>query len=253
MRNALRTLVGIGCLVAIVVAGAASTWAQTTLDDFDQALAAIPLSSHVRILTAIEYGLSTPGFPAADLLQLIHRLAAIPGTGDEKESILMLLTRAIESGQSIGGLLPVGFDLANALEEGLPIEGVVLEALKGIAQGVPITSIASGVSQRLTLLREVRDLLFEREIFRQTPGSPSSAPTILAAESFDQLVVQIADAVSDYVGGGGSPFEGNELYGLVTDRLTRLAPSVVPSADVALVLDRIGPPDLTRIALAALR
>ena len=185
-------------------------------------------------------------------MSLIQRLAGIPGSAEEKDSILLLFARTLEKGMPIDELLPTGFQLADALEEGLPIEGILLEALKGIAQGSSISVINASLTQRLILLREVRDLLFERGIFRVSTGSAQSSPTALPANRFDQLVVQIADAVSDFLEGGGRPFEGEAMYELVADRLHRLPEAVVLPEDVSLVLDRIGPPDLTQVALAAL-
>ena len=242
----------IGLFLSILLIGTVGATAQISLADFDHALDAIPLTAQDRILNAIEVGLSQPGFPADDLLNLIHRLAPIPGSAEETESILLMFARTLESGQAIDSLLPKGFELASALEEGLPVEGVLLEALKGIAQGSPISVIAGGITQRLLLLREVRDLLFSRGILRASAGSPQTTPTALPEARFDQLVVQIADAVSDFLEGGGRPFEGEEMYALVSDRLHRLPESVVRPEDVSLVLDRIGPPDLTQVALAAL-
>jgi len=241
----------IGLLLAILLITVAAT-AQISPGQFDYALAQMSLASHGRILAAFEMGLSQPGFPADQLMALIHRLTPIPGPIEEKESILLLFTRTLESGMPIDGLLPTGFELASALEEGLPIEGILLEALKGIAQGSAVSTISAGITQRLTLLREIRDLLFERGIFRVPVGSAQSTPTALPADRFDRLVVQIADAVSDYLEGGGRPFEGEEMYALVADRLHRLPEVVVLPQDVSLVLDRIGPPDLTQVALAAL-
>ena len=251
MSGKLRRPFQIWLLLSILLMATAAT-AQVSPAQFDHALASMSLASHDRILAAIELGLSQSAFPADGLMTLIHRLTPIPGSIEEKESILLLFARTLESGMPIDGLLPTGFALASALEEGLPIEGILLEALKGIAQGSPISTINAGITQRLTLLGEVRDLLFERGIFRVPAGSPQSTPTALPAERFDQLVVQIADAVSDYLEGGGRPFEGEEMYALVADRLHRLPEAVVLPEDVSLVLDRIGPPDLTQVALAAL-
>jgi len=252
MRSCAKWRIGSIFLLALVLIGTVGATAQITLADFDRALSAIPLGAHDRILQAIDLGLATPGFPASGLLSLIERLAAVPAASEDKELVLLLFTRALEARMSIDGLLPIGFDLADALEEGLPVEGVILEAFKGIAQGSPVAVIEEGIRQRLILLQEVRDLLFTRGIFRATPGGSGSSPTALPPARFDQLVVQIADAVSDYLEGGGSPFEGAALYALVADRLRRLPATVVLPEDVDLVLDRIGPADLTQVALAAM-
>jgi len=238
-------------LAALLVAAVCAT-AEIPLAEFDRALRAMPLEAHDRILAAIESRLSSPEFPADELHALIERLAPIAGPTTEKEAILLMLARALESDLSLDGLLPAGHDLAGAIEEGLSIEGIVLEALKGIAQGSPTAVIVAGITRRLTLLRDVRDLLFSREIFRASAGSSQAAPTALPAARFDELVVQIADAISDYLEGGGSPFDGAALYELIAVRLRRLPEAVVRAEDVDLVLDRIGPPDLTSVALNAL-
>jgi len=252
MRRWSRCPLWTGLATLLIVVGSFAAVGQAGLSDFDRALSAIQLASHDRILAAIEEGLGTPGFPASNLLSLIGRLASLPVSANDKELILLLQTRALEGGMSIDGLVNVGFDLAAALEEGLPVEGVILEAFKGIAQRSPVSVIEAGIRQRLTLLREVRDLLFARGIFRTPPGGSQSSPNALPSSRFDQLVIQIADAVSDYLEGGGSPFEGAALYELVADRLRRLPATVVQPEDVDLVLDRIGPADLTQVALAAL-
>jgi len=253
MRLCRGRIASILVVLGLLAAASVITAAQIPLEEYDMALSAIPMMSHGRILSAIESELGEPGFPADDMLQLIHRLASIPAQDEDKEAILLLVTRAIERGQPVEGLIGVSFDLANALDEGLPISEVINEALKGITQGASIVVIEAGIIQRLSLLREVRDLLFERGIFRVPPDDPYIPPSALGAESFDLLVGEIADAVSDYLSGGGSPFDGDALHGLVSDRLGRLANSVVPGEDVDLVLENIGPPDLTRVALVAIR
>jgi len=253
--NRNRGFFGLVALLGVLLALSVTTAARATVDDFDLALSTMSLNSHDRILAAITAGLEQPGFPADNLLALIQQLASISGSAEEKEMILLLFARALESGMSIIGLLPIGFDLANALQEGVHIETVILEALKGIAQGSPILVIEAGISQRLTLLREVRNLLFTRGISRAPSGS-SATSTALPAARFDELVDQIADTLSDHLEGGGGPFDGNPpgqaLYDLVADRLGKLPASLVTSEDVALVLSVIGPADLTQIALAAL-
>jgi len=245
----LTTILGL----LLIVAGSLGAIGQIPLEEYDLALSAIPMGSHGRILGAIGSRLDMPGFPAEDVLQLIYRLAPIPAANEDKEAILLLVTRAIERDLPIEGLVGVSFDLANALEEGLPISEVINEALKGITQGASIVVIEAGIIQRLTLLREVRDLLFERGILRASPGAGFVPETALSAESFDQIVAEIADTVSDFLAGYGSPFNADGLFDLVSDRLRWLADTVVPAEDVDRVLENIGPPDLTRVALAAIR
>jgi len=252
MSRTRRSIVRVGLLCAALLAASLMGAARASIGDFDRALAGIPLSDPERILAAIEGGLEQPGFPGDGLLSLINGLASIPGSANEMEMILLLFARALENGMPIDGLLPIGFQLANALEEGLPIEGVLLEALKGIAQGSHISIIEAGISQRLTLLWSVRDLLFSRGVFRVPSGAPQTSPNAIPAVRFDELVDQIADALSDYLEGGGGPFDGQAMFVLVSDRLRRLPESVVAPEDVELVLGAIGPADLTQIALAAL-
>jgi hypothetical protein len=250
--NRTRGFIGLVALLGVLLSLSLTASARATVDDFDRALSTMSLSSHDRILAAITAGLEQPGFPADNLLALIERLSLISAPADEKEMILLLFARALEGGLSITGLVPIGFDLADALEEGIPIESVLLEALKGIAQNSPISVIEAGISQRLTLLWSVRDLLFSRGVFRQPAGTAQSVANALPAARFDELVDQIADAVSDYLEGGGGPFDGEAMYALVADRLGKLPASLVTSEDVALVLSVISPADLTQIALAAL-
>lgn len=250
--NRLRALQRIVILAVTLLSITVGTAAQATLGDFERALGAMPLEDPARILAAIESGLQQPSFPAQSLLGLIERLASIPDSVQEKEMVLLLITRALENGMPIDGLVSTGFRVATALEEGLPVEGILLEALKGIAQGTTVSVIESGIAQRLTLLWEVRDLLFSRGVFRIPVGAPQSTANALPAARFDSLVDQIADTLSDYLEGGGGPFDGQAMYSLVADRLSRLPESIVRPEDVDLVLNLIGPPDLTQIALAAL-
>jgi len=245
MQRILIIALGLLVIGALFVAG------QDSLADFRNALQQVPVGSLDRMLAAIEAGFTQPGFPANPLLSLIHHIAHIPASQEDKESVLLLITRAMEEGLQIEGLIEKGFELSAALEEGLPIDGILLDALKGIAQRSPVVLIERKISQGLVLLRGVRDLLFEKDIFAVPVGGQRTIPSALPAPRFNQLVVQIADAVSDYIEGGGSPFEGHALYELVGDRLRRLPAQVVPVEDVELVLERISPADLTRVTLAA--
>jgi len=236
-----------------LLALSASGYGEATIDDFARLLSSIPLRSEDRILAAIETGLSQDGFPADMMFRLTTQLVAIQGSPEEKEGILLLIARTIEEGLPAEGMIEKGFDLAGALgEEGLPIEAIILEALKGFAQRTPLTAIEAGISRRLVLLRAVRGLLFEKGIFSLPPGAPQTGPTALPEERFNELLLQISDGISDYLDGGGSPFEGEALLAQVTDRLTKLPAEVIPKSDVELVLDRITASDLTRVALAAL-
>ena len=249
-RSRIASLIAALGLLAAATLGAT---AQIPIEEFGMALSAISMGAHDRILGAIDSQLGAFGFPAEEVLQLIYQLAPIPAANEDKEAILLLVTRAIERDLPVEGLVGVSFDLAHALDEGLPISEVINEALKGITQGVSSAVIEAGITQRLSLLREVRDLLFERGIFRAAPDEGYVPASALAAESFDLFVAEIADAVSDFLSGGGSPFDGDALYGLVSERLNRLPDTLVPADDVHRILENIGPPDLTRVALAAIR
>jgi hypothetical protein len=214
-----------------VVALALTGLTQVPLSEFGTALAAIPLAAADRILAAISIGLGQDGFPAEELLHLIDRLAASPSPSGEKEAILLVL--------------------AGALEDGLPIETLVGKALEGLTRGIALPTIEQGLNQRVILLAEVRDLLYAEGIFSVAPGSPQTVPTALPTPRFDQLVVQIADAVGDYLEGGGSPFDGHALYQQVYERLTLLQGVTLTKGDVELVLERIEAADLTQVALKA--
>jgi len=230
----------------------AAGYAQVSIDDFTRALSALPLTSGDRILAAIETGLSQEGFPAERMLQLVEQLVVIPGSVEEKEGILTLVARTIEEGLPVDGIIEKGFNLAGALGEGLPIEAIIMEALKGFTQGTPLPSIEYGISRRLFLLRAVRDLLFEKGIFSVPPGAPQTSPNALPEPRFNELLLQISDEVGDYLDGGGSPFEGEVLRTQVINRLTRLKGDVILGSDVKLIRDNITASDLTRVALAAL-
>jgi len=244
----------IGCLFVLIGLLSLSTIgsAQVSIDDFSLALSALPLTSEDRILAAIGAGLSQDRFPAARMLQLTQQIVTIPGSVEEKEGILILIARTIEEGLPADGMIEKGFALAAALGEGLPIKAIIQETLKWFTQRAPLSSIEYGISRRLLLLRAVRDLLFEKEIFSLPPGAPQTVPTALPEPRFNELLLQISDEVGDYLDGGGSPFEGEVLRTQVINRLTRLRGEVILGSDVTLIRDNITASDLTRVALAAL-
>jgi len=204
---------------------------QVPMSEYERALLAIPVSSTERFVAAIELGMSQADFPAAEVLQLIDRLAATPDSGPEKEALLL--------------------HVVAALEEGLPVDGLVTKGLEGLARGIPVAQIEQSLHQRLVLLAETRDLLYAKGIFSVAPGSPQSVPTALPTPRFNLLVTHISDTIADYLEGGGSPFEGQTLYQEVRFRLTSLEGATLVSEDVDLVLKRIEPADLTRVALSA--
>jgi hypothetical protein len=214
-------LVGLGtCVVA-----------QIAVSEFEHALRAIPVSEINRYVAAVELVLSQPDFPAVEVLQLIERLAMTPYSAQEKEALL--------------------FDMVVAMEDGLPVDGLVTKGLEGLARGVPVPQIKQSLHQRLILLAETRDLLYAKGIFSVAPGSPQSVPTALPTPRFNLLVTHISDTLADYLEGGGSPFEGQTLYQEVRFRLTSLEGVTLNAEDVDLVLKRIEPADMTRVALSA--
>jgi hypothetical protein len=245
------------CLSLAVVLLSQGGFSQVLIGDFAQALSAIPLTSSERILNAIELGLSGEGgFPAEQMLHLIQQLATLSGDPTDKEAVLLLLTRALEEELPVDGLLAKGFELAAALEEGLPIEEIVLEARKLITLRMPLSTIEQDLSLRLALLRGVRDQLFDMDIFILPPGATPRSPSELPASHFNQLLVQIADAIGDYLAGGGSPHV-DALLESVSTRLENLSADpnpTIPKEDVDLVLklpDPLKLEDLTAIALEA--
>jgi hypothetical protein len=215
----------------LVVWFAASALAQVPISDFEQALGAIPVSDVSRFVAAVELGMSQSDFPAVEVLQFIGRLASTAYSAAEKEAVLV--------------------HVFVAMEEGLPVDGLVTKGLEGIARGVPLQQIEQSLRQRLTLLVETRDLLYAKGIFSVAPGSPQSVPTAVPTPRFNLLVTHISDTIADYLEGGGSPFEGQTVYQEVRFRLTSLEGATLNPADVDLVLKRLEPADMTRVALSA--
>jgi len=221
----------IGPVVLLLVALGLSAHAEIPLADYEAVLLAIPVSDLGHVLGAIEFGLSQPDFPAFETMQYLDRLAASRYSAQEREALLS--------------------DIVVALEEGLPIEGLVTKGLEGLARGVPAAGIQQSLHQRLVLLAETRDLLYAKGIFSVAPGSPQSVDTALPTPRFNLLVTHISDTIADYLEGGGSPFEGQTLMQEVRFRLTSLEGAILNATDVELVLKRIEPADLTRVALSA--
>ena len=217
----------LGVLVLFVPA----VGAQTSLASFSEALSAIPLENPGYILGAIDVGLSQDGFPGTDVLRVIERLAGDTSPTNEKEEILRTL--------------------AQALHEGLPINDLVTKIFEGLARRIPLPEIERGLEQRLALLIELRDTLYAVGVF-SAPAGAAAVASALPTARFNRLLMNIADAVADYIEGGGSPLEGHAMYEEVRIRLTMLQGSVLPIADVQVALERIAPSDLTRAALAAL-
>ncbi len=220
-----------GLTALLLVWLAASATAQIPISDFEQAFLAIPVSDVARFVAAVELGMSQPDFPGSEVLQFIGRLASTAYSAAEKEAVLV--------------------HVVSAMEEGLPVDGLVTKGLEGLARGVSMQQIEQSLHQRLILLAETRDLLYAKGIFSVAPGSPQSVPTALPTPRFNLLVTHISDTIADYLEGGGSPFEGQTLYQEVRFRLTSLEGAILIAEDVDLVLKRIEPADMTRVALSA--
>ena len=220
-------------LLTLILAVFVMVWgaAQPTLDQFSEALSPLALDDPGFVLEAIDIGLSTAGFPADNLLRVIDRLAPDPAASAEKERILRTL--------------------ASALYDGLPIDDLITKTFEGLARRIPLPEIQRDLDQRLALLTELRDALYAVGIF-SAPSGTTAVASALPTARFNQLLMNIADTVADYIDGGGSPLEGHAMYEEVRIRLMMLQGTVLQTEDVNLALERITPSDLTRAALAAL-
>ncbi|MCK5248290.1 hypothetical protein KAR02_15405, partial [Candidatus Bipolaricaulota bacterium] len=154
-----RKALGFLAATLLVVLPIVGAMAQTPLAEIEQALHAIPVSNPDFILSTIELGMTQPDFPSEPLLRLIERLASHPAQPFEKEAILLVL--------------------AHASEDGLPIEGLINKALEGLARGIPLQQIEQGLSDRVKLLAETRDLLYSKGIFSVPAGSPQTSATAI--------------------------------------------------------------------------
>ena len=223
LTRTLAAVLAVSLLLAITGA------AQVTISQISQELATIPMVDADRIITAFVLGFQQSDFPAEQVLRFIERLSSAQGTPAEKESILLIL--------------------AHALEEGLPIDELVNKGSEGLARRVPLRLIDHGLSQRLLVMIEVRDLMYAQGIFSAPAGAPA-VPPVLPLPLFNQFVMHVADAIGDYLDGGGSPLDGHAIYQNVVLRLTALQGVIFPPDAVDLVLERLNPSDLAQIALA---
>jgi len=226
-----RVVASLGLSLATLLIIGLVGMAQIPLAEFEGPLHEIPVANPDRYLRAIDIGLGQPDFPAEELLRLLERLVTHAAPSPEKEAVL----------------LPI----VAALEEGLPIEGLVNKAFEGLARRIPLPDVEHGLHQRFVLLGEVRDLLYSKGIFSVAPGAPQSSPSAIPTPRFNQLLINIADAIGDHLEGGGSPFDGHVLFQMVRERLIMLEGVTLPPEDVELVLERLEPSDLTDAALAA--
>ncbi len=217
--------------VALAMLAIAAPNAPAAAVGFEEALRAVPVTDLDRFVAALELGAEQPDFPATETLQLIQRVSAAAGPAGQKEAVL--------------------FHLVVALEEGLPIDTLVAKALEGLARGVALDAIERSLGQRSVLLVETRDLFYSEGIFSVSTGTTPPVPTALPASRFNLLVTHISDTLADYLEGGNSPFEGQTMYQEVRFRLLSLAGATLNAEDVDLVLKRVEPADMTRVALSA--
>lgn len=215
---------------ALLLVGAACL-AASGIPEFERALSSLALPGEAEIQQAFEVGFSQHRLEVEEALLLVEGLARAPGIGPEKQGILLIV--------------------AGALRDGLPSSMLVSKACEGLARGVPLSSIEQGVAQRARLEVEVRDLLYAKRIF-SSPTEAAAPPGALPSARFDALVSEIADALADYLEGGGSPLEGYLLLDAVTLRLTRLSGTILLPQDAELTLARIEAGDLTSVVLNAL-
>ena len=227
-----RKVPNLWTILLLLLLPAVGAIAQIPLVEYEQALHSIPVSNPAFILSTIELGMTLTDFPAEPLLRLIDRLTSHPAPPFERESILLVL--------------------AHALEDGLPIESLINKASEGLARGIPLQQLERGLSDRLILLTETRDLLYTKGIFSVPAGAPQPVATAIPALRFNQLLIHISETIAEFLGGGGSPFDEDDvMYQEVRNRLTLLQGVTLLPEDVELVLNRIGPSDLTQVALAA--
>ncbi len=216
--------------VVLLFAHGGMMLAESTVADVATALQALPLSRGEEILEAFKIGFAQGHLLLEETLRLVTRLPAVEASLADKEALLLTF--------------------ASVLVEGLPAQTLVDKALEGLTRGVPLSQIGLQVSIRAHLLTEVRDLLYAKGIFVVKEGEATSP--FLPPERFDLLVIHIADALGEYLEGGGSPLEGYLLEEVVRLRLSKLKGAVIPVEDVELVLARIGPGDLARVVLEVL-
>jgi len=218
-------------MILLLILPAVGAVAQIPLIDYEQTLYSIPVSNLDYILSTIEMGLAQDDFPAEPLLRLIDRLATHPAPAFEKEAILIVLARA--------------------MEDGLPIEGLINRASEGLARNVPLGQIEQDLAQRMLVIDKTRGLLFDKSIFSAPAGAPQTMANAIPMPRFNQLLIHISGTISEFLESGGSPVEGHVMYQEMRNRLTMLQGVTLLAEDVELILDRIEASDLTQVALAA--
>ncbi len=231
-----------GLILALVVGSTVTgvVLGDDATDSVRSALSVLSLKTEDELMSAFQIGFSQGRLAPAEACHLIDRLAAADGEPAEKEGILLTI--------------------AHALENDLPVSLLVEKAEEGLARRVSLALILDGsagqprilgLKQREFLLGAVRDLLFAKGIF-SVPEGGQTAPTSLPVLRFDHLVNAISDFLAEYIEAGKSPLEGSAMMDELSRRLHSLAAlekPLIPQGDVGLVLDRVGPGDLTSIAL----
>ena len=211
--------------VVLLFAHGGMALAESAVADVTKALQALPLSRGEEILEAFKIGFAQGHLLPEEALRLVTRLSAVEASLADKEALLLTF--------------------ASVLAESLPVKTLVDKALEGLSRGVLLSQINREVSRRAYLLTEVRDLLYAKGIFVAKEGEATSP--FLPPERFDLLVIHIADALGEYLEGGGSPLEGYLLEEVVRLRLSKLKGVVIPIGDVELILARIKGADLSRM------
>jgi len=204
------------------------TLAETTSIDVKEELQSLGLRSTTEIMSAIETGFLQGRLAPDEMVSLLSNLVAYNGEREDKETILITIARALK-------------------DDSLPVTMLIGKVEEGLARKVSLQAIKQMVSERATLLAEVRDLLYTNLIFTSSEYGQENC-LVLPLPRFDFLVTQIADTLANYQESGRSPLEGYLVYQEMHTRLSMLERNaIIPAEDVELVLERIKPESLTRI------
>jgi len=216
----------VACLLMIVPTQI--TLAETTSIDVKEELQSLGLRSTTEIMSAIETGFLQGRLAPDEMVSLLSNLAAYNGEREDKETILITIARALK-------------------DDSLPVTMLIGKVEEGLARKVSLQAIKQMVSERASLLAEVRDLLYTNLIFTSSEYGQENC-LVLPLPRFDFLVTQIADTLANYQESGRSPLEGYLVYQEMHTRLSMLERNaIIPAEDVELVLERIKPESLTRI------
>lgn len=222
----LAFLAFVACLLMIVPTQI--TLAETTSIDVKEELQSLGLRSTTEIMSAIETGFLQGRLAPDEMVSLLSNLAAYNGEREDKETILITIARALK-------------------DDSLPVTMLIGKVEEGLARKVSLQAIKQMVSERASLLAEVRDLLYTNLIFTSSEYGQENC-LVLPLPRFDFLVTQIADTLANYQESGRSPLEGYLVYQEMHTRLSMLERNaIIPAEDVELVLERIKPESLTRI------